>query len=331
MTVKRPALIAAWIVRSLRPHSCDAVFTDKQIAISRSFLLDFLPRIAQSCSDMQVQNHVKLPAGGYWYRCSRVELVDEMVKWELDPNSCYSFFEAYRQTPHRQLVEASDEIALRNFVKSWGPLYFSYPWESTWGNSQPINNYWNERDKLRATVQVLASLEETGMQRLALTQLLETLHKTSLDDIALHSIRQALQLPGNLHSGFDKSFRDWLERATSNQIEAATLAVVKNGLLIWSPLTSPEFAVERVGERNVPRAELGLHSLFDALNWMIWQDLSQNHPWQFCPECRKVFQPKWRHETKFCGSACAHRKASRDNWQRKHGTEGRKDGTQEAR
>lgn len=280
---------------------------------------------------MKVQKHINTAAGGYWYRCSRVEFIGDKVKWELSQTSRYSFYEAYERTPHRQLIEARDDAALQNFVKAWGPLYFSYPWESEWGDSQPIEIYRNERDQLQATAQLIASVEEREMQRPALMQFLETLHKTSLDEIALFSVRQILQIPGDMQSGFDQSFRDWLEGATSNQIETATFAVVNSGILLWAPLTSPRFLVERVGRRNVLRAELGLTSLFDALNWMIWQDVVQKHPWQFCAECRKVFQPDTRHEKKFCSDECAHRKTAREWQQRKRKDERKRNGTQKTR
>lgn len=280
---------------------------------------------------MKVQHHINTAAGGYWYRCSRVEFIGETVKWELSPASRYSFYEAYERTPHRLLIEANDDTALRNFVKAWGPLYFSIPWESEWGNSQPIENYRNERDKLQATAQVIASVEDREMQRPALMRLLETLHKTSLDGISLFSVRQILQIPGDMQSGFDQSFRDWLEGATSHQIEAATFAVVNEGHLLWASLTSPRFLVERMGRRNVLRAELGLMSLFDALNWMIWQDVVQKHPWQFCAECRRVFQPETRHEKKFCSDECAHRKTAREWQQRKRKKEKSRNGTQKTR
>ncbi len=101
---------------------------------------------------MKVQHHINTGERGYWYRCSRVEFIGETVKWELGPASRYSFYEAYEKTPHSQLIEAADDVALRGFVKSWGPLRFTL---DSWSGSDPIENYSDrERDKLKATVQV---------------------------------------------------------------------------------------------------------------------------------------------------------------------------------
>ena len=72
------------------------------------------------------KNDVKGASGGYWYRCSRVEFVGDAVKWELNPQSRYSFFDAYVKKPHLQFIEAKDDDALRNFVRAWTALLF-YP------------------------------------------------------------------------------------------------------------------------------------------------------------------------------------------------------------
>lgn len=264
---------------------------------------------------LKVQNDVKGPSGGYSYRCSRVEFVGDTVKWELNPQSRYSFFEAYVKKPHLQFIEAKDDDALRDFVRAWGPLYFSVPWESEWGNSHPIENYHNERDKLIASVQLLASVEKRQRQRYALTQWLETQRRLASDDVSLYSIRQTLQLPGDPISGFDYGFRNWLEGATSKQIEAVILALVPQlSVLSIAPL---RFFVERVGRRNVVRAELGLDSLSEALHWMVWQDFFQKRPYRFCEECGAVFGMRGGYKRKYCVGSCAHRKAARESYQRK--------------
>ena len=261
------------------------------------------------------KNDVKGASGRYWYRCSRVEFVGDAVKWELNPQSRYSFFDAYVKKPHLQFIEAKDDDALRNFVRAWGPLYFSIPWESKWGNSHPIGNYRNERDKLIAYVQLLASVEERQKQRYALTQWVEVVHKDGNDNVALSGVRQALHIPGDLLLGFDQSFRAWLERATSQQIESAILAVVPQlSVLSVAPL---RFFVDRVGRRNVVRAELGLDSLSEALHWMVWQDYFQKRPYRFCEECGSVFGIRGGYKRKYCPGPCAHRKAARESYRRK--------------
>src|ERR1700674_819401 len=106
---------------------------------------------------MKPQNDIKGPLGGSWHRCSRVEFVGGMARWELSPSSRYNFFEAYGKKPHHQLISARDDSALRSFIKAWGPLYFSWPRESAWADSQPIERHRNSRDTLIAAAGVLAS------------------------------------------------------------------------------------------------------------------------------------------------------------------------------
>ncbi len=265
---------------------------------------------------LKLQNDVKSLSGGYWYRCSRVDFGRDLVRWELSPTSRYSFFEAYEKKPHHQLIKANDDSSLRAFVRAWGPFYFSWPWESERGNSHPSENYRNERDRLVAMVELLGSVEKREEQRCALTHWLEFMHKTANDHVMLLSVRQALQLPGDPLSGFDHGFQNWLEDATSKQIETAIWAVVP--LLAPNLIAPNQFFVDRVGRKNVVRATVGLSSLHEALQWMVWQDYFLNFPYKFCEECGKVFGLKNKHETKFCGKVCAHRKASRESYQKTH-------------
>lgn len=258
------------------------------------------------------------PAGGYWYRCSRVDLAGDMVRWKLAPASRYSFFEAYgeKDPPHHQLVKVTDDAALRSFMETWGPLYFSWPWESAWGNAQPIARHREQRDGLIAMASLLASVDERAKQRAALTRWLEVVRKAGNDGSMLVSLRQALHLPGDDFSGFDQSFRNWLESATSMQIESAIVGVV--------PLLSPvgfsqKFFVDRVGRRNIVRAEHVFDSLAEAIQWMVWRDYFDKRPYQFCEECGKVFGVRGGHKRKFCPDGpCAHRRAAREWYQSKH-------------
>lgn len=279
--------------------------------------------MAENRADMQTQNHVSV-AGGYWYRCSEVEFVGETAHWGLGRESRYGFFDAYRKAPHRQLVDADDDAKLCNFVKAWGPLRVTL---DSWSGSDPIERYRLERDKLTATIQVLASVEDRDEQRAALTEWFEVQRREQVqmqvvtnsanyEGVLLFPYRQALQIPGDLQGGFDESLWGWLGSATTKQIESAVAALVPT--LGASPLTSLRFVVHRTGTHNVLGTEIGLSSLSDALLWMVWQDAFQQRPWQFCEECRKLFQPEWKHKKKFCGDVCAHRKAVRADYRRKH-------------
>ncbi len=278
---------------------------------------------------MKEQHHINGTQGAGWYRCKRVEFAGEMATWELSRTSRYSFFEAYQMTPHRQLIQADNDPALRAFVKSWGPLRESL---NAWSGNDPIEMYRRKRDHLTASVRLLASVEEPEMQRSALVGLSEISRVDSIYDssfdIFLTGLRAQFPIPGSACSGFDPNIRQWLETAEQKQIEAATVILVSEVPL---SLASPSFSVERLRHGNALRASLGIHSLADALNWMVWQDVFQDHPFQFCAECRKLFQPDTRHEKKFCSPECAHRKTAREWQQRKRNKERKSNGTQKTR
>src|SRR5215472_16075073 len=98
---------------------------------------------------MKHQNDLKGPSGGHWYRCSRVEMVEDSVNWEQNPKSPYTFFEAYPKKPHLQFIEAKDDAALCKFVGAWGPLWRETLFqESEWVGYEPIEHYHREREKL---------------------------------------------------------------------------------------------------------------------------------------------------------------------------------------
>ena len=276
---------------------------------------------------MKVQHHINtLPGGGYWYRCTRVEFTGETATWELSRTSRYSFFEAYQRTPHRQLIQATDDAALRAFVKAWGPLRGSL---DAWNGSDPIESYRSDRNRLTAIVKVLASVEDQEMQRPALIGLSELSRRDSELQVALFSLRTCFQIAGTWNPGFDEDVRQWLEIATPEQIESATVALLP--MLGPTILSGPSFFAERKGRRHVLKAVLGISTLSDGLRWMVWQDVLQNHPYQFCAECRKLFQPDTRHEKKFCSLECAHRKTAREWQQRKREEERKANGTKKTR
>lgn len=274
---------------------------------------------------MKVQNHIKTCDGTAWYRCKHVEFAGENAIWELSQSSRYTFFEAYRQTPHRQLIEADNDPALRAFVKSWGPLRFSL---DAWSGRDLIETYRRERDVLTARVRLLASVKEPEMQRPVLLELSEISRQDISVQIFLNQLRQQFQIPGSLAPGFDENIRLWLEAVEQKQIQAATVYLVPRFLLSLEP---PSFTVERSARQDVLRATLGITSLMGALNWMVWQDVFQEHPFQFCAECRNLFQPDTRHEKKFCSPECAHRKTAREWQKRKRDTERKSNGTKKAR
>jgi hypothetical protein len=279
---------------------------------------------------MKSQSHIKPVEGPGWYRCKRVEFSGGTATWELSQTGRYSFSEAYRMSPHRQLMQASDDDALRAFVKAWGPLRFSL---DTWSGSDPIEVYRTERDKWTAGVRFLTSVEEPEMQRSALLRLAEFRRTDSEPPFQffLNMLRTPglFQIPGSLQQDrFDEDLHRWLETATQKQIEAATVFLVPRfAHSAWIP----GFSVVRSGSRNVLRASLGIHSLLDALSWMVWQDVLQSHPIKFCAECRGLIDSTYKYEKKFCSYECAHRQTSRESAKRKREERKRNNGTKKTR
>src|SRR5208337_2263406 len=98
---------------------------------------------------MQHGHHIDTQSGLSWYRCQWVELVDERVRWELNPKSRYALVEAYERAPHRQLIRAVDDKALQAFLRAWGPLTMGL---RTWSDESPLAHVRKERDRLTAWV-----------------------------------------------------------------------------------------------------------------------------------------------------------------------------------
>jgi hypothetical protein len=292
-----------------------------------------MQRIAQTCIDMKVQHHInKREISGMgtqskdWYRCKRVDFVGETAIWELRRTSGYSFLEAYKMTPHRQLIQAIDDNALQVFVKAWGPLRrFSL---NDWSGIDPIETYREERDRLTAISRLLASVGQPEMQRSALLGFWKISSKVdSIPKTLLETLQTRLPMACDVHLSFDENLQRWVDTLTQEQIEAATTWTISD----FPPLgLNPRFTVERSRGGNALRASPGIHTLGDALDWMVWQDVVQNHPIQFCVECRGLIDFKGHHTKRFCSPECAHRKTGREWQQRKREKERKTDGTKKA-
>jgi hypothetical protein len=264
---------------------------------------------------MKVQNHVNSD-GPFWYRCKRVDFHNETATWELSPTGRYSLLEAYQKAPHRQLATATDDEQLRAFVKAWGPLRWSL---NAWSGSDPIANYRNERDRLEAIVKVLAAVAQPVTQRDVLLDLVRLSARDSVFEFIMTGLRNIFPIPGKCPAGFDPNIQPWIEGATQSDVQKAIEHLACNLPLMR---LGPTFTVVKEGGRSVVRASLGIDTLGQALEWMIWQDIFQERRFQFCERCRKLFIPDSRHAMKFCDERCAHLEAARKYAQRKRGKEG---------
>jgi hypothetical protein len=274
-------------------------------------------RVAYTRIGMQIQKHVNPKAGGSWYRCERVVFEQGLVKWELSRTGRYELLKAYAQKPHRQLIEAGDDNALRAFVKTWGPLdklFLPKAWEGT----DTITSYRRERDTLQAWVRFLAAIESPRYLHDAILGLLRLFDKGEFI-----WFRGRLGISGRLKDGFSNDIERRLGNATQNEI-----ADVCDHLAGIFPLhVFPRFVIDRTGKGSIVAASSGVNSLTTALYWMVWQDIFMENPWQFCEECHKEFQPDFHHERKFCFPECAHRKAARESARRKREKERNKNVT----
>jgi hypothetical protein len=274
---------------------------------------------------MQINKRINVEADYSWRSCKRVVFEGDTAAWELNTAS-YDLLAAYQKAPHLQLMQATDDNALRSFVKQWGPLRFTL--DNLWSGADPIENYRIERDKLTLSARLLHSVSEPSSQRHVLLELWRLSGRDQTTGALLANIRTRIPIPGNVRHNLDPNIRHWVETATQAEIEAAVLVLVPAS----SPsVVMPSFLVERSKRGNSVRASLGITSLIQALAWMVWQDIFLKRPIQICEECRRPFQPEYQHKRKFCDEVCARRKASREFERRKRSKEKRANGTQKAR
>jgi hypothetical protein len=128
--------------------------------------------------------------------------------------------------------------------------------------------------------------------------------------------------------GKDVKFSHWLETATPSQLKAVTETFIS---AVAAPHAPNRVRAVQKGSSFVLKDAFIFPSIIGALYWMVWQDVYRERQFQFCSECRKLFQPEWRHAKKFCSQECAHRKTQREWRQRKRETKGRTNVTHKTR
>jgi hypothetical protein len=166
------------------------------------------------------------------------------------------------------------------------------------------------------------------MQRAALFEFAKISKMDLGFEMPFTELLEQFPIPLNAGSGFEDRIQSWLDALTQQQIEFATTWLVSN-IVPWIGL--PRFSVERRKGGNVLGTTPGVNDLVNALHWMLWQDLAQRHPIQFCVECRGLIDFKGQHHKRFCSPECAHRKTAREWQQRKRDKQRRNDGAQETR
>ena len=267
---------------------------------------------------MKSQYHINTPQEPKWYRCKRVEFIGETATWELSMAGEYGLLEAYQKAPHRQLIQATDDALLKSFVKAWGPLRMTL---GAWNGSDPIAVYRRERDGLRASVLLLAAIQNGEGLREAAIDLL----KVDSEPFGIH-IRELLGIPQELKPSLGEAALNRVGKTTN-----AEILKVCDFLVGSFPVPAPSFEIQRKGKATTLRPTLGIYSILGALRWMVWQDIFIEKPFRICADlnCGRFINFTSKHDRKFCTEECAHRVAARESAKRKR--EEKKNGTQKAR
>ncbi len=282
---------------------------------------------------MQVQNRINKKHGTNelpprhegWYRCKSVIFDGETARWELSRTGHYEFLDAYKMNPHRQLIQATNDSLLRAFIKEWGPLR---GFLGDWSGSDSIDAYRMERDRVTVAARILASVEEPDSQRFALQGFVDSLGAWDLFPPVLAGLRGRYKAGSNVGKDEHEDHREWVESLTQNQL---SLVIAEIAPMFAFSAIHPKYILERGRAGNVLKASLSIPSSRDAMTWMLWQDISRNHPIQFCVECRGLIEFKTHHAKKFCSPECAHRKTARESARRRRNEERKTNVTQKTR
>jgi hypothetical protein len=269
---------------------------------------------------MKLQHRINDNDGPNWYRCKQVEFTGETAIWELSRTGKYGLLAAYQMAPHRQLVQAVDDVSLRAFVKAWGPLRINLT-PNEWAGSDPIPVYRRQRDTFRTWVLLLTAIQKNEGLHNAVIDLLQQDSDPSITTPILDHLR----FP---NTGFDGTAWERLAGASKKEI-----IWICEYLLGSFPLTSltHSFAIRQTPKGLDLTARPVFLGLMDALYWMVWQDIFRDNPFQFCVECGKLIPSTSRHARRFCPDGCAHRRTGREWQQRKRDNERKSNGTQKAR
>jgi hypothetical protein len=273
-----------------------------------------------------------------WRKCKTVTLKDGVVEWEL--GSSYDLYEAYAKEPHRQLVNATDDASLKTFIKDWGPLRDVLPSESR-GND-PIEHFRLLRDQLTWKADLLVSIERPERRRGVLErfdqvqkaqgEIIANLDRNTKERLVMRALSGALEsvftgvvdqdlvILSNVppwdkeNALLDESIPDtWLKTATADAIEEICSKLVKH--LKFSH--QPTYQVVQSRGSTLLRAAAKVSSLWDALDWMLWQDIYHERPFLRCEECDHLITITTKHPKRFCSDICARRKTTRLWHQRK--------------
>jgi hypothetical protein len=236
----------------------------------------------------------------------------------LAKGRAYDLVKAYEKEPHVEFANCKKDEDFRRFVLRWGPLRVSDDVLMTGLGREPIRYYQADSRMLRAMLGIMGACRGRKDLRAPLVEFFKaqinhfplldsSIRKTFSELVALEEISAVCR---------HELVRDPIKWATEASI-AEIQKVLASCIERWCHAPSRwglRVQETKTGLEIKPSFEL--HSLIDALRWMIFYDEWNHRPPTLCSECPRIFRPDTAHERKFCSPECAHRAANRA-WRRK--------------
>jgi hypothetical protein len=309
--------MAYWSVRMESPLSSAAFCSVYGIAISHlSISVDLHAQSGNARVDMEHQHHIHALKRGMWPRCDSVELKSNVIVCELALDRQYGLVDAYGKAPHVQFLNCRSVDDLRLFTRAWGPLYLvQQPDESKIGTAiRRVDEFQAQRSWLRAVKGMVDACRGLADQRASLSEYLSAEVDLDRTDPAYQSDKAPfIHSTLELLFGFQGDAIAWAESADISSLKRALAFLVETN--VTAPLGG--LTVEQRGRGFQVKPSSSVHSLWDALRWMLWFDEWNLSPLLCCPECQRIFRPFTAHKTrKYCTYKCAHRATNRE-WRRK--------------
>jgi hypothetical protein len=240
-----------------------------------------------------------------WWRCKRVSLDGENLRWEMDLGRSYDVLGAYQSGPHREFIQARTDADLRGFVRRWGPLFATVKDPS---GCDSIQWYRQQRDQFSAFAGLLEAIEENSKRRGALSAVLSVYdHCVAEPRFFFYADR--------LFRGIPRNRDTWCTQASQDDIDQLCIHLVNE----FPYSSEPCFRVQKRRKGEIVTVSLFMNSLFEGLLWMLWLDIFLNRPIRFCFECGALIECRTKHKRRYCdnpATRCALRAADRE-WKKR--------------
>ena len=225
--------------------------------------------------------------------------------------------------PHLQLLNCRSDESIVRFTRAWGPLYLRTTGgpDDGWQMGQlrrPLTVYRAAIRRFCGVKGILEAASGIGDERDTLAEFLaadeedfklSALYKPGAEPHHQFSLKLWLKIGSNIFG--------WVRTAPISEIRSALKYCVEAEVTM--PWTGGVRVMPHKGRtRVVPSYRL--HSLKEALDWMLWFDEWNTNPPTACPACHTVFRPPSLHKKKYCSYNCAHRIAMQKYRERKRGS-----------